>query len=144
MTYSLGLDGGGTKTECVVLNADDVAVGEGGGGPANPLRSGYETALPRHAKLSAAVLTAANARPGDIVSVCAGLAGAGRRSVVRRVMAFLSREFPGAVTQVSTDYEIALEAAVSSGPGVVLIAGTGSAAYDRNATTRFAGASQDS
>ena len=100
--------------------------------------------LPRYAKLAAAALAAANARPGDIVSVCAGLAGAGRRSVVRRVMAFLSREFPGAVTQVSTDYKIALEAAVSSGPGVALIAGTGSAAYDRNATTRFAGASQDS
>src|SRR5579864_7347031 len=45
MTYSLGFDGGGTKTECVVLNADGVAVGEGGGGPANPLRSGYETAF---------------------------------------------------------------------------------------------------
>jgi len=61
------------------------------------------------------------------------LAGAGRRSVVRRMMVFLSREFPVAVTQVATDYEVALEAAAGAGPGVILIAGTGSVAYGRNA-----------
>jgi N-acetylglucosamine kinase-like BadF-type ATPase len=138
MTYSLGLDGGGTKTECVILNADGVVVGEGRGGPANPLRYGYETAFASLRDAATAALAAANARPGDIVSVCAGLAGAGRRSVARRVTVFLSREFPAAVTQVSTDYEIALEAAVSSGPGVVLIAGTGSVAYGRNAKGEMA------
>jgi N-acetylglucosamine kinase-like BadF-type ATPase len=49
------------------------------------------------------------------------------------VTVFLMHEFPRAVTQVTTDMEIALEAAVGSGPGVVLIAGTGSAAFGRNA-----------
>jgi len=34
---------------------------------------------------------------------------------------------------VATDYEVALESATGSGPGVVLIAGTGSVAYGRNA-----------
>jgi glucosamine kinase len=48
-------------------------------------------------------------------------------------MAFLSQEFPVALTQVVTDYDVALETAVGSGPGVVLIAGTGSVAYGRNA-----------
>jgi glucosamine kinase len=52
--------------------------------------------------------------------------------VVRRVTVFLSDEFPVATTQVTTDYEIALEAAVGTGPGVVLISGTGSVAYGRN------------
>jgi len=52
--------------------------------------------------------------------------------VVRRVTVFLSEEFPVATTQVTTDYEIALEAAVGTGPGVVLISGTGSVAYGRN------------
>jgi len=133
MPYSLGFDGGGTKTECVLVNSDGVVVGEGRGGPANPLRSGYETTFSSLREAATAALAAANGRPGDIASVCAGLAGGGRRSVVRRMMVFLSREFPGAVTQVSTDYEIALEAVVDSGPGVVLIAGTGSVAYGRNA-----------
>ncbi len=48
-------------------------------------------------------------------------------------MVFLSQEFPLAQAQVVTDYEVALEAAVGMGPGVVLISGTGSVAYGRNA-----------
>ena len=48
-------------------------------------------------------------------------------------MVFLAQEFPLALTQVATDYEVALEAAVGAGPGVVLISGTGSVAYGRNA-----------
>ena len=133
MGYSLGFDGGGTKTECVLLDASGAVVGEGRGGPANPLRSGYETAFSSLREAAAAALGGANVRPDQIGGVCTGLAGAGRRSVVRHVMIFLSREFPEAVTHVTTDYEIALEAAVGLGPGVVLIAGTGSVAYGRNA-----------
>jgi N-acetylglucosamine kinase-like BadF-type ATPase len=49
------------------------------------------------------------------------------------MMVFLSEEFPAALTQVATDYEVALESAVGAAPGVVLIAGTGSVAYGRNA-----------
>jgi glucosamine kinase len=49
------------------------------------------------------------------------------------MMVFLAKEFPAALAHVATDYEVALEAAVASGPGVVLIAGTGSVAYGRNA-----------
>jgi N-acetylglucosamine kinase-like BadF-type ATPase len=78
-------------------------------------------------------MAAARIRPGDVTNVCAGIAGAGRRSVVRRVMVFLTEEFPAALTQVATDYEVALESAAGSGLGVVLIAGTGSVAFGRNA-----------
>jgi glucosamine kinase len=48
-------------------------------------------------------------------------------------MVFLTEEFPAALTQVVPDYEIALESAAGSRPGVVLIAGTGSVAFGRNA-----------
>jgi N-acetylglucosamine kinase-like BadF-type ATPase len=133
MTYFLGFDGGGTKTDCVLLDANRAIVGEGRGGPANPLRSGYELALASLREAAAQALAAAKIRPADVTSVCAGLAGAARRSVVSRVMVFLSHEFPASVTQVVTDFEVALEAAAGSGPGVVLIAGTGSVAYGRNA-----------
>jgi N-acetylglucosamine kinase-like BadF-type ATPase len=133
MGYSLGFDGGGTKTDCVLLDANGAVIGEGHGGPANPLRSGYDGAFSSLREAAVGALGAARIRPVDITSVCAGLAGAGRRSVVRRMMVFLSREFPVAVTQVATDYEVALEAAAGAGPGVILIAGTGSVAYGRNA-----------
>ena len=45
MAYSLGLDGGGTKTDCVVLNAAGSVIGEGHGGPSNVLRSGFDEAF---------------------------------------------------------------------------------------------------
>jgi N-acetylglucosamine kinase-like BadF-type ATPase len=133
MGYSLGFDGGGTKTDCVLLDANGAVIGEGRGGPANPLRCGYDAAFSSFREAAAGAIAAARIRPTAITGVCAGIAGAGRRSVVRRVMVFLAQEFPAALAQVATDYEIALEAAVGSRPGVVLIAGTGSVAYGRNA-----------
>jgi glucosamine kinase len=132
MGYSLGFDAGGTKTDCVVLDARGAVLGEGSGGPGNPLRSGYDGAFSSLREAAARALSSAQIRTPDVTAVCAGLAGAGRRSVLRRVMVFLSREFPRALTQVVADYEVALEAAVGPGPGVVLIAGTGSVAFGRN------------
>ena len=133
MGYSLGFDGGGTKTDCVLLDPRGAVIGEGRGGPANPLRCGYDVAFASLREAAAGAIAAASIRPDAITSVCAGIAGAGRRNVVRRISVFLAQEFPVALAQVATDYEIALEAAVGSGPGVVLIAGTGSVAYGRNA-----------
>src|SRR5579864_5520152 len=131
MGYSLGLDGGGTKTDCVLLDAKGAVIGEGRGGPANPLRSGYDAAFSSLREAAAGALAAARLRSASVTGVCAGIAGAGRRSVVRRITVFLAQEFPAALAQVTTDYEIALEAAAGSGPGVVLIAGTGSVAFGR-------------
>jgi N-acetylglucosamine kinase len=133
MSYSLGFDGGGTKTHCVVIDAGGKVVGEGRSGPANPLRCGYDSAFESLLESAREALASSNIRADDVSAVHAGLAGAGRRNVVRRILVFLAQEFPAALAQVSSDYEIALEAAVGSGPGVVLIAGTGSVAYGRNA-----------
>lgn len=133
MRYSIGFDGGGTKTHCVVLDAQGNIVGEGHGGPSNPLRSGFDEAFRSISEAAAAALKIAGLHTRDITGVCAGLAGAGRRNVVRRMTVFLAQEFTRATALVTTDYEIALEAAVGPGPGIVLIAGTGSAAYGRNA-----------
>jgi len=136
MGYFLGFDGGGTKTDCVLLDASKAVIGEGRGGPANALRSGYEAAFSSLREAATAALSAANIRPEQVTGVCAGLAGAGRPSVVNRVLPFLSQEFPAAKAHVAADFEVALEAAVGAGPGVVLIAGTGSVAYGRNRTRR--------
>jgi N-acetylglucosamine kinase-like BadF-type ATPase len=133
MSYFLGFDGGGTKTDCVLLDANRGVAGEGRGGPGNPLRCGYEQTFSSLREAAAQAIAAAKIRSSDVTHVCAGLAGAGRKSVIRRVMVFLANEFPSAIAQVTTDFEAALEAAVGSGPGVILIAGTGSVAYGRNA-----------
>jgi glucosamine kinase len=138
MGYSIGFDGGGTKTDCVILDAEGNSAGEGQGGPSNPLRSGYDVAFRSLGEAAAEAIKRSRLHTGDITSVCAGVAGAGQRNVVRRTMIFLTREFPRATAYVTTDHEIALEAAVGAGPGVVLIAGTGSAAYGRNSAGKTA------
>ncbi len=134
MKHWAGFDGGGTKTDCVILTDGGEIAGMGHAGPANALRCGFETAFRSIAEAASEALESAHLKPGDIAGVCAGLAGAGQRSVVRRMMVFLGNEFPHATVNVTTDLEVALELAVGPGPGVVLIAGTGSAAYGRNAT----------
>jgi N-acetylglucosamine kinase-like BadF-type ATPase len=138
MKIAVGFDGGGTKTDCVVLDAEGNVIGQGSAGPANPLRAGFPAASEELAAAAARALDSAHLRARDVSAVCAGLAGAGRRSVTRRAMVFLAREFPDALAQVTTDCEIALEAAVGTGPGVVLIAGTGSSAFGRNAAGKTA------
>jgi glucosamine kinase len=54
------------------------------------------------------------------------------------MMARLVEQFPAADVHVTTDLEVALEAATGDGPGVVLLAGTGSAAMGRNPAGRTA------
>jgi glucosamine kinase len=66
------------------------------------------------------------------------LGGAGRPGVVRRVTTYFERSFPRAEIRVTTDLEIALEAAFGGGEGILLLAGTGSAAFGRDANGRIA------
>ncbi len=138
MNYYLGVDGGGTKTECVLLDASGRLLGRGTAGPSNPLRCGFPAALEALDVAAEQTLASAQLDVGRVKAVCVGLAGAGRPRVVKRVMAHLVERFPAADVLVTTDLEVALEAAVGSGPGVILIAGTGSAALGRNSSGRTA------
>jgi N-acetylglucosamine kinase-like BadF-type ATPase len=133
MTYYLGFDGGGTKTECVLLDQGGQLLSRGLGGPSNAVRIGFGKAFAGLTEAANAALSAAGVDARQITAVCAGLAGAGRSRVVKRMMTFLVEAFPQALVYVTSDFEIALETAVGDAPGVVLIAGTGSAAYGRNA-----------
>jgi glucosamine kinase len=136
MTYYLGFDGGGTKTESALLDASGKLIARGLGGPSNPLRTGFNQAFVGLNEAADSVLTAARVDARQIHAVCAGLAGAGRPRVVKRMMAFLVEALSEADVHVTTDFEVALETAVGEAPGVVLIAGTGSSAYGRNAEGR--------
>jgi N-acetylglucosamine kinase-like BadF-type ATPase len=127
MGYALGFDGGGTKTECVLVGEQGQLAGRALAGPSNPLRCGFEQALAALDTAAQSVLTAARIDAQQVVTVGVGMAGAGSRRVRKRVMGFLVEKFPRA------DLEIALEAAAGAAPGVVLVAGTGSAAFGRNA-----------
>jgi N-acetylglucosamine kinase-like BadF-type ATPase len=137
-SYFLGIDGGGTKTECVLADRQGKVIARGIAGASNPLRTGYARAWFALSEAGDKVLSKARIHAEHVRAVCAGLGGAGRHGVVHRVSAFLEGSYPNAAIRVTTDLEIALEAALGSAEGVILLAGTGSAAFGRDAAGRTA------
>jgi N-acetylglucosamine kinase-like BadF-type ATPase len=136
--YFLGFDGGGTKTECVLADAEGRVLARASGGPSNPLRTGYTRAWFALSETADTVLGRQKIHAGHIRGICAGLGGAGRAGVVRRVTTFFENGFPNARVRVTTDLEVALEAAFGAAEGIILLAGTGSAAFGRDANGRKA------
>jgi len=136
--YYIGFDGGGTKTDCVLVDSTGTVLARATAGPSNPLRAGYAKAWFTLSDAGDIVLERRRLKSTDIHGVCAGIGGAGRESVARRLATFLERSFPEAAVEVTTDLEVTLEAAVGDGPGVILIVGTGSAAFGRNARGKTA------
>lgn len=136
--YFLGLDGGGTKTECVLTDAAGRVLARAFAGPSNPLRAGYTRAWFALSEAADLVLSRQKLHAGHIRGICAGLGGAGRSGVARRVTTFFEHGYPNAQVRVTTDLEIAFEAAFGAGEGIILLAGTGSAAFGRDANGRTA------
>jgi len=136
--YFLGFDGGGTKTDCVLTDARGKILARALAGPSNPLRSGYTKAWFSLSEAADVVLGHEKIRAENIRAICAGLGGAGRSDVVRRAETFFERGYPEAQVRVTSDLEIALEAAFGTGEGIILLGGTGSAAIARDANGRMA------
>jgi N-acetylglucosamine kinase-like BadF-type ATPase len=135
-TYFLGFDGGGSKTECVLAAADGQILGRSTAGPSNPMRSGYTRAWFSLSEAADILLDRQKITSFDIRGICAGVGGAARTSAARRLTTFFQRSFPQADVEVTTDFEIAFEAAFGSGEGIILDAGTGSFAFGRDAAGR--------
>jgi len=132
----LGIDGGATKTSCLI--GDDKSVlGSGASGSSNLIRVGEAQARESLTTAIHQACAAAHVSPAQIDKTCVGLAGAARpeiSSAARRVML----EIVGGEVQIIGDTIIALEAAFGGGPGVIVIAGTGSIVYGRNAAGQTA------
>jgi glucosamine kinase len=131
----LGIDGGGTKTSCL-LGDETSVLGAGTGGASNVVRVGEAQARESLATAIRQACRVANLEPSQIHSVCVGLAGAARPEIselVRGIVSeIISGEIKPAEIKVVGDMVIALGAAFGSGPGVIVIAGTGSIAHGRN------------
>jgi N-acetylglucosamine kinase-like BadF-type ATPase len=135
-TFFLGFDGGGTKTECVLADSGGGVLARAFTGPSNPLRAGYMRAWFALSEAADCVLGRAKIHAAHIGGICAGLGGAGTSAVARRAFSFFQGGFPHAHVRVTTDLEIAHEAAFGSSEGILLLAGTGSAALGRDAAGR--------
>ena len=142
MPYYLGIDGGGTKTRCLLADETSVLAKAMTGG-SNIVRLGEKQA--RDALHSAIRQACANAKisPDQVRAVCIGAAGAARPEIAAKIRSILAELIPEITPEVARtnievvgDTEIALEAAFGAGPGVIAIAGTGSIAYGRDAVGR--------
>jgi len=130
MSIFLGIDGGGSKTACVVGD-DKTVLGSGTAGPSNVVRVGEQRA---REEITAAVKQAcddANVEPSQITRSCVGVAGGARAETAESVGRIVRGIVSGDV-EIVGDMVIAMEAAAGSAAGVVVIAGTGSIAYGRN------------
>jgi len=130
MSLYLGIDGGGTKTECAVADEQRI-VGRFTTGTCKIHRVGREAATRSlHAAVQGA-LYAARAEASQVAFICIGIAGSTHREVVEWAEETLTEIVPAPVMIVG-DNVIAHQAAFSGHPGVLVIAGTGSIAYARN------------
>jgi N-acetylglucosamine kinase-like BadF-type ATPase len=132
--FYLGFDGGGAKTECVLADSDGGVLARAFTGPSNPLRAGYPRAWFALSEAADCVLSRHKLHAAHIGGICAGLGGAGTTGVARRATAFFEGGFPNARVRVTTDLDIAHEAAFGSGEGILLLAGTGTAALGRDSS----------
>lgn len=128
----VGIDGGGTKTHAVILDADYSVLAEGLAGPSNPLRVGIANAAAAIREAIDQACEIARLRRTDLIAAEIGLAGARRKELNARMReALLGMGIPEIV--VVGDADIALYGATEGEPGLIIIAGTGSICCGINA-----------
>jgi N-acetylglucosamine kinase-like BadF-type ATPase len=128
--HVLGIDAGGTKTLCLLADETGRIIAEGLGPGANFHTSG-DVEL-EHA-LRQVIHTAIGDRGIAPAAVCVGIAGVDRENEGRIVRTMIQRSVPASRVVVVSDALIALEAGAGDSAGIVVISGTGSIAYGRNA-----------
>jgi len=128
--YFLGIDGGGTKTTCAV--GDEACVlATTTAGPSNIVRVGESQTRESLQRCVRQACAAAGISLEEVTRTCVGGSGAARPDLAEIVRGMLAEILHSPIDVVG-DMEIALEAAFASGPGVIVIAGTGSIAYGRD------------
>ena len=133
--HVLGIDAGGTKTVCLLADERGQVVGEARRGGANLQAAGeFEVEKVLHAVMDEA-LGDRDIRPA---AICLGIAGVDRPADAEAVQGIMRRIGFKTRTLVVNDALIALVAGAGDRPGVVLVAGTGSIAYGRDAAGRAA------
>jgi glucosamine kinase len=134
MAYYLGIDGGGTKTRCVLADETTVLAKAMTGG-CSVIRHGEQQAREALHTAIRQVCAAAKISPDRISAICIGATGAARPEIAAKIHSILAELVPETSTRIEVvgDTVIALEAAFGAGPGVIAIAGTGSIVYGRNA-----------
>lgn len=141
MSLVLGLDGGGTKTVCVLMDSRGKVLGRGEAGASNYQVVGKQAAV--LSIQSAIVQAVASTERVKVEAICLGLAGVDRPEDIQIAHSFVeqlksSNSLPVTWTLqpsnivLCNDALIALVGGVGHSVGIVAIAGTGSMVFGRN------------
>jgi N-acetylglucosamine kinase-like BadF-type ATPase len=126
----VGVDAGGSSTRAAVA-VDGAILRSVDGPPANASVIGVDDAA--DAILTTIRKVLEHEHP---VAIAIGAAGAGRARVANLLAGLVASAFDGTRVVVADDASIALRGAVPDGPGIVLVAGTGSIAYAEDGARR--------
>lgn len=135
MSYVLGIDGGGSKTVCILINNKHEILGRGEAGSSNYQTVGIEAAKSSiESAIHKAIITTDNIQ---IDAICLGLAGVGRSrdiEVIKKIIREISitQNIKSENTIISHDALIALVGGIGNDVGIVVSAGTGSIVFGRN------------
>jgi N-acetylglucosamine kinase-like BadF-type ATPase len=127
----LGIDGGGSKTAWAIGDEHSL-IARGVVGPSNFVRVGEAKAREALFAAIGQACAAAGIQASDVRRTCLGLAGAGQAQIKAWAHRTASESLQSEI-QIVGDMVTAHEAAFEGGPGAVVIAGTGSIAFARNA-----------
>jgi glucosamine kinase len=131
MGLFLAIDAGGTKTRCLVAE-DTRVLASASTGSVKLMRVGEAESSTRLRAMLAGVAQTAGIDLRDVTRTCIGLAGLS----IDAVRAWAEREIGevvGGDLLLCGDEEIALDSAFCGGPGILVIAGTGSNIIGRTA-----------
>jgi N-acetylglucosamine kinase-like BadF-type ATPase len=128
--HVLGIDAGGTKTVCLLADERGSILSEGRGAGANLHAAGAQAV---EQVLRNVMSAAIGDRAIVPAAICLGIAGVDREDEARIVRDLMRRIAHQSRVLVVNDALIALVAGARDEPGIVIIAGTGSIAYGRNA-----------
>ena len=131
--FVLGIDGGGTKTLATICDSDGLVLGSGQAGAANIDDVGIQTATLNIAQAVAEARAAAQLELAPFASAFLGLAGIVSPKDRELVYGIAKRLDLAPIVEADHDCRIALAGGLSGREGIVLIVGTGSSCYGRNA-----------
>jgi N-acetylglucosamine kinase-like BadF-type ATPase len=123
--YVIGIDGGGTKTVCVLANELGEVMDISFTGGSNHQICGIDTAVQAVTELIDSTVSRSGLTRQDISFVKMGLAGADLESDLKFLNEHFSKAMPGMKLEIVNDIWIAFSAGIVNGWGAVSICGTG-------------------
>ncbi|MDZ7331840.1 MAG: hypothetical protein ONB13_02295 [candidate division KSB1 bacterium] len=130
--YVIGVDGGGTKTNFVLIDSLGNIIASAKGESTNYQVVGGKKLREELLKGFDSLIKQSNLPANKIDHIFLGLAGAGRDSDRKEIVAlFHDTEFNKKVI-VDSDAMAALAGAFATGPGIIIISGTGAICFGKN------------